>query len=116
MNEIIKVVEGHIGGEVLQTVNARDLHVFLDVGKDFSNWIKDRIRAFDFVENRDYIVFTEFGENPQGGRPAKEYHLTLDMAKELSMVERNEKGKQARLYFIEVEKRYKALTEPPRRL
>ena len=64
-------------------------------GKDFSNWDKDRIEQFGFEENRDFEVFTEIGENPSGGRPTKEYHLTLDMAKELSMVARNAKGKRA---------------------
>jgi len=73
------------------TVNARDLHTFLGVGKDFSTWIKDRIRQYNFVENQDFIVFTDFGENPQGGRPSKEYRLTLDMAKELAMIERTPK-------------------------
>ncbi|MCY0872982.1 MAG: antA/AntB antirepressor family protein, partial [Acidithiobacillus caldus] len=68
--------------------------------KDFSTWIKDRIRQYNFVENQDFIVFTDFGENPQGGRPSKEYRLTLDMAKELAMIERTPKGKAARQYFI----------------
>src|SRR5690606_14378984 len=52
------------------------------------------------------------GENPKGGRPAKEYALTIDMAKELSMVERNDKGKEARQYFIECERRAKAPVDP----
>jgi len=58
------------------------------VGKDFSTWIKGRIAQYDFIENQDFVVFANSGENPEGGRPAIEYHLTLDMAKELCMVER----------------------------
>lgn len=88
-------------------VNARDLHEFLESRKDFSSWIKDRIERYDLAENEDYVVFTEFGENSKGGRPKKEYALTLDAAKELSMVEGNEKGKQARKYFIACEKKLK---------
>lgn len=74
-------------------VNARDLHEFLESRKDFSSWIKDRIERYDLTENEDYVVFPKFGENSKGGRPKKEYALTLDAAKELSMVEGNEKGK-----------------------
>jgi len=107
MNELVKIESGKIGHEVKQTVSARELHAFLGVGKDFSSWIKDRIESFGFLENQDFIVFTNSGENLTGGRPAKEYALSIEMAKELSMVERNEKGKQARLYFIECEKRAK---------
>lgn len=88
-------------------VNARDLHEFLESRKDFSSWIKDRIERYDLAENEDYVVFTEFGENSKRGRPKKEYVLTLDAAKELSMVEGNEKGKQARKYFIACEKKLK---------
>ncbi|WP_455475711.1 antA/AntB antirepressor family protein [Bartonella sp. B17] len=107
MNTLIKITEQIIDQETVQTVNARELHAFLEVGKDFSNWVKDRINKYEFIENQDYIVFANFGENSQGGRPSKEYHLTLDMAKELAMVERNEKGRQARRYFIECEKKLK---------
>lgn len=83
------------------------MHEFLESRKDFSSWIKDRIERYDLTENEDYVIFTEFGENPKGGRPKKEYALTLDAAKELSMVEGNEKGKQARKYFIACEKKLK---------
>jgi anti-repressor protein len=86
------------------TVNARDLHAFLGVGKVFANWIKDRIEQFGFVEHQDFVVIAEIGNNPKSGPPLKQYYLSLDMAKELSMVERNERGKQARQYFIECEK------------
>nr|WP_279452841.1 antA/AntB antirepressor family protein [Aeromonas veronii] len=57
----------YIEGKAVQTVNARELHSFLKVGRDFSNWIKDRIAEYGFVEGVDYVVFTKFGENPPGG-------------------------------------------------
>lgn len=100
MNELIKITEEN--GQ--RAVSARELHLFLGVGRDFSNWIKGRIEEYGFIENQDYMVFAEIGENSNGGRPLKEYALTLDMAKELSMVEKTERGKQARRYFIEMEK------------
>src|SRR5699024_2063235 len=92
-NKFPGVREGAIGSEIVQTVNGRDLHHFLEVGKDFSTWIKDRVSQYGFSENTDYIVFPEIGENSKGGRPSKEYAVSIDMAKELAMVERNEKGK-----------------------
>ncbi|EJF82725.1 phage antirepressor Ant [Bartonella rattimassiliensis] len=112
MDNPITITNNTINEESVQTVNARELHAFLEVGKKFADWIIERINKYDFVENRDYIVFPNLGKNLQGGRPSKDYALTLDMAKELSMVERNEKGKQARLYFIECERRAKQVTTP----
>lgn len=113
MQEIVKVKQENIGGATVQTVKARELHAFLGVGKDFSSWIKERIDQFGFTEGVDFVT-TEGLSSPKSvsskSRPqkVKEYHLALDMAKELSMVERNDKGKQARLYFIECERRAKA--------
>ena len=112
MNELIKLNEVNIGDESIQTVNARELHEFLESKQDFSTWIKNRINDYDFVENQDFAVSHKKMENPQGGRPAIEYQISLDMAKELSMVERNEKGKQARKYFIECEKKLREVTQP----
>ena len=108
MEEIIKVEERNN----TQVVNARELHQFLMVGKDFSTWIKSRIEKYGFVENEDFEVFPNFGENPNGGRPTKEYAITLDMAKELAMVENNEQGRIARKYFIDCEKRLKEAKKP----
>ncbi len=89
-------------------VDARELHEFLEVGRDFTTWIKDKINKYDFIENYDYaVVFTKSGENSLGGRPRTDYILQMDMAKEVAMVENNERGKQVRRYFIEVEKRYR---------
>ena len=105
---LITVTPGEIGGQATQLVDARLLHDFLGVGKDFSSWIKLRIRQYGFVENQDYLL-TQTGEQVphQGGLRAVDravYLLTLDMAKELAMVERTPKGRQARRYFIECEK------------
>lgn len=105
MQELIALNTVEFDGSEQQTVNARELHEFLEVGKDFSTWLKDRIEKYDFIENMDYVRFSpESGKTPYGGRPSVEYHISLSMAKELCMVERNEKGKQARQYFIECER------------
>lgn len=85
-------------------VDARLLHQKLQVGKDFSTWIVSRINEFDFKEKQDF--YPNLGKTSFfGGRPKKDYHLTLDMAKELAMLERNEVGRAMRRYFIEVEKK-----------
>lgn len=110
MNELIQVAERQIGDGAVQTVNARDLHAFLEVGKDFSTWIKGRIEQYGFVEHHDFVTFDAAPQNGGAGNRGHrvEYAISLDMAKELAMVERNDKGKQARLYFIECERRAKA--------
>jgi anti-repressor protein len=106
MNELIAIKRE---GEK-ETVNARELHEFLESKQDFSDWVKNRIEKFGFVENEDFTII--LGKS-SGGRPSKEYFLSIDMAKELSMVENNEKGRQARLYFIEVEKRAREVLTGP---
>lgn len=100
MEEIIKITE--YNGK--RAVNARELHQFLESKYQFANWIQERITKYGFVENQDYEVFKENLKNSNGGRPQTEYALSVDMAKELSMVENNEKGRLARKYFIECEK------------
>ena len=105
MQYLINIEQKQIGTQFVQSVYARDLHAFLENKDMFAHWIKDRISQFGFVENQDFVSFWENPQKPQGGRPSEEYHLTLDMAKELSMVERTPKGKEARQYFIECERR-----------
>ena len=82
---------------------------FLKVQTRFNDWIKNRIEQYDFVENQDFLVVTEkkvtMTDAGEKATLIKEYHITLDMAKELAMVERTEKGKQARQYFIECERK-----------
>lgn len=110
MTELIKITEQN--GQ--QVVSARELHLFLESKQDFSTWIKNRIEKYDFVENEDYTLLHNFVEQTgRGGHNKKEYALTLDTAKEISMVEGNEKGKQARRYFIECEKKLKEVIQKP---
>ncbi|HCO7490727.1 TPA: antA/AntB antirepressor family protein [Escherichia coli] len=110
-SQLIPVFNGTIANETTLLCNARDLHAFLEVGKDFSTWIRIRISEYEFTENQDFILLPKTGEQRKGrgGHNRKDYHLTLDTAKELAMVERNEKGRQIRRYFIECEKKLRSM-------
>ena len=90
-----------------QVVSGRELHRFLEVGRDFTPWMKQMI-GYGFTKDTDYVVYTENGENLQGGRPSQDYILSLDMAKQICMLQRSDKGMQARAYFIECEKKLQA--------
>lgn len=105
---LIPVFNGKLSDSETLLCDARKLHEFLQVGRDYSNWIKSRIEEYGFVENQDFLIARQIGRaknQGRGGHNKVEYHITLDMAKELAMVERNEQGKAARRYFIECEKR-----------
>ena len=103
--ELIPVFTGAIQGQPAQLCDARTLHAFLNVQRDFATWTKARIKKFGFVEGVDYLV-TKTGEQlPSGTKYSIDYHLVLDVAKELAMVENNDKGREARRYFIECERR-----------
>lgn len=105
----IKVFNGLIQNQPTKLANARDIHKFLENGKQFSDWIQHRITKYGFTENLDFIVLHQLVNVDRGffgmrQEKFKEYHLTIDMAKELCMLERSELGKQARRYFIRMEK------------
>lgn len=103
-NQLVPVFDGTISDESALLCDARELHRSLKVGKTFAAWIKNRIAEYGFIENQDYIAI--FQNRKIGhGRGRIDYHLTLDTAKELAMVERNDKGRQIRRYFIDCEKR-----------
>ena len=101
LNELIKVTEQ----DGKQAVSARDLHEYLGVNRDFSTWIKDRISKYRFEENIDFSTFTKFGEREGTNLKSRsiEYVISLNMAKEISMIENTEKGRQIRKYFIKCE-------------
>lgn len=102
-SELIPVTEQ--GGQ--QAVSARVLYEFLEVRRDFTTWCKQMFE-YGFTDGQD---FTPIQGESTGGRPSTDYALTLDCAKEIAMIQRTARGKQARQYFIEVEKRYRA-TQP----
>ena len=108
--ELIKVEEGIIpiyeNESKEKLINARELHYALNSKRDFSNWIMDRIRKYRFIENEDFSTILL---ESTGGRPRKEYILKLDVAKEIALIENNERGRTIRKYFIEVEKRYRGI-------
>src|SRR5262245_43673682 len=107
IQELIPITEQSIGGrDSIPTVDGRNIWRWLQIHKDYTTWVKHQIDSLQLIENRHYIVFTQKGENPLGGRPAIEYHFTLDAAKHIVMVSRTKQGGEARDYFIEVEKRY----------
>ena len=111
---LIPTVSGSLDGQTQALVNARDLHQFLESKQHFADWIKNRINEYGFTQDVDFlgvhtVMSTEAGFFGQRGKTVTDYHLSLDMAKELCMVERNDKGRQARRYFIEMEKQAKSV-------
>lgn len=102
MKELIKITE--MNGR--QAVSARELYTFLEVKSIFTHWC-NRMFSYGFEEGSDFLPFLA---KSTGGRPATDYALTLDTAKEISMLQRTEKGKQARQYFIECEKKLRQIT------
>ena len=100
MNELIKVTTNENDE---QLVNGREVYEFLGVKDNYTDWFKRMIK-YGFDENVDFISFSEKSDKPFGGRPQVNHYVKLDMAKEISMLQRTERGKQARRYFIQLEK------------
>jgi len=98
MAKLIRVTKKQVGNESIQTANARELWEFLEIKKDFSDWIKNQIESLDLEENFDFKVFHLKGENPKGGRPEIEYVLTLDTAKHIAMASRTQKNMRKQKY------------------
>ena len=101
--ELIKITTNEEGK---QLVSARELHDFLEIKTEFRKWFP-RMCEYGFVENVDFTRAFQKCPTLGGIQTVADYAITIDMAKELSMIQRTEKGKQARLYFIECEKKLK---------
>ncbi len=111
--ELIRITSTDIAGQSVQTVNARDLHAFLGVRKDFSNWVKAQVTRAHLIENEDYAAFAQKGEQEyQGVKTRIDYALTLEAGKHIAMMAGTPKGRQVRAYFIECERRLRAPAEP----
>ena len=102
MNELLRV--NYDSDRI--TLSARELHEFLEIETPFKKWFL-RMTEYGFNQNFDYReVMDKNVQNPKGGRPSTDYEITLDMAKEIAMIQRSEKGKQIRQYFLELEKKW----------
>lgn len=103
MNEIIKV---NYENE-RPTVSGRELHEFLEIETPYKQWF-DRMKEYGFDENVDFVLFTQkcASSNASGIQTKTDHQLTIEMSKEIAMIQRNEKGKQARQYFIALEKQW----------
>lgn len=99
MNELLKI---DTSDAERITVSARDLHKALEVSTDFNHWFT-RMCEYGFEAQKD---FTTFLSESTGGRPSQDAQITVDMAKEIAMLQRTEKGKEVRKYFIQVEKEW----------
>ncbi|MFQ0995660.1 antA/AntB antirepressor family protein [Gilliamella sp. BG2] len=123
-NNLVPVTETQLNGKLQQTVSAKALHNYLKVGNDFSTWIKGRIKEYELIKNDDFLIFdsSEFRNqstnNEQqikwttkrgGDRKSTDYILTIGTAKELAMIENNEKGRAIRKYFIRCEEHLKEI-------
>lgn len=113
VGQIVPIHQSPLNNEPTPTVNARDLHKALAVGRDFSNWIKGRISECGFVENEDFSVERCSPNSANGNfsnlRTSIEYRITLDMAKHLAMLEKNPTGHKVRQSFIDYEKNTRAM-------
>lgn len=107
MNPMIQIQPRTLGGEAIQTVNARDLHGFLGLARDFNQWMREQIERARLVDGRDFQSYEDVGLGP---RARREYALTLDAAKHIGMMSGTDKGFEVRDYFIECERR--ALAPP----
>jgi phage anti-repressor protein len=110
MNDLIKLGKSHIAGAEVQTANARDLHAFLGVGKDFSSWVKAQIARAHLVEGSHFVSSPSRGSS---GQHTIEYQLTLEAGKQVAMMSETDKGFQVRDYFIECERRALAAPADP---
>ena len=102
MNELLKV--NYANDRI--TLSARELHEFLEIETPFKKWF-GRMAEYGFSQEIDYReVMDKIVQNPKGGRPSTDYEITLDMAKEIAMIQRSDKGKEVRQYFLELERRW----------
>lgn len=106
MEALIKVSQSE-GGK--QVVSARELHQFLEAGSNVNTWFKNQADRAMLVENEDFVCFQNSESEGRGGQNKVDYAITISAAKEIAMLNGGDKGKQARLYFIECEKKAQSL-------
>lgn len=112
MNELIVIKQVTIGNDEVNSVDARELHEFLESKQQFADWIKAKVlNSLFFEENVDYIGFRNVTNNSKGGRPSKDYALTIETAKKVAMAEQTARGNEVREYFIELQTKAEKILE-----
>lgn len=116
MKELIPITSHPINEVETLTCDGRALHAFLESKQDYSTWIKNRIEKYGFVEGIDFLLHKIVEQNGRGGHNRIDHELSIDMAKQLAMVENNDKGAEVRRYFIKCERLAKEATAQPKSL
>ena len=101
MNELIKVTYDNDRA----TVSGRELHEKLEIKTPYTQWF-ERMAEYGFVENEDYIGVSQKCEKPSGGRPSVDHQMTIEMAKQICMIQRTDAGRRYREYFLEIERKW----------
>ena len=101
MNELIKVTYDNDRA----TVSGRELHEKLEIKTPYTQWF-ERMAEYGFVENEDYIGLSQKCEKPSGGRPSVDHQMTIEMAKQICMIQRTYAGRRYREYFLEIERKW----------
>ncbi len=112
MNDLIQINQTQINGVEVNSINARNIHEYLEVKTKFADWIKRAIEKYDFIVDEDFAIL----KNGNGNNSFIDYIVTMDMAKELSMLENNPKGKETRKFFIEAEKKSQIVLSIPQQI
>lgn len=101
MNDLIKVTYDNDRA----TVSGRELHEKLEIKTPYTQWF-ERMAEYGFVENEDYIGLSQKCEKPSGGRPSVDHQMTIEMAKQICMIQRTDAGRRYREYFLEIERKW----------
>lgn len=101
MNELIKVTYDNDRA----TVSGRELHEKLEIKTPYTQWF-ERMAEYGFVENEDYVGLSQKCEKPSGGRPSVDHQMTIEMAKQICMIQRTDAGRRYREYFLEIERKW----------
>lgn len=105
-NEVAVLIQTRINESNEVVVSGRELHEFLEVKSNYTTWF-ERMCEYDFQENEDYVLLSNFGKQTgSGGHNKQDHAIKLDMAKEIAMIQRSDKGKQARKYFLDIERKW----------
>lgn len=105
-NGLIPVYEDSFNGGIVKVTTGRELHKALKIKTPYTQWF-ERMKEYGFTENIDFVSLSQNCEKPQGGRPEINHIITLDMAKHIAMIQRNEIGMRLREYFIRVEEKFR---------